>query len=97
MAVALRLLAVIEPINDTVMAVKERAAAHSGVHLAVQLWLSTCHFCRIVHAARTREEPTLVSRSSDQAVPRFGTAVPGPSVRRSARCGERISYRAPGR
>jgi hypothetical protein len=40
---------------------------------------------------------TLVSRSDDHAVPRFGTAVPGPSVRRPTRCGKRISYRAPGR
>lgn len=33
MAVASHLLAVVEPINDTVIAVKERAAAYSGVQL----------------------------------------------------------------
>lgn len=97
MAFASHLLAVIEPINDTVMAVEEKLQRVPACNLAVQLWLSTCHLYRIVHAARTREGPTLVSRSGDQVVPRFAAAVPGLSVRRSARCGKRMSYRAPSR
>jgi hypothetical protein len=53
MAVASRLFAVVEPINDTVIAVKlQRIPA---CNLAVQLWLSTCHLYRIMHAAGTRE------------------------------------------
>jgi hypothetical protein len=54
MAVASRLFAVIEPIDGTVIAVRRRAAAYSGVQSGGSAVAQYSQLYRIVHAARTR-------------------------------------------